>query len=62
MTIRDDDQIRAWAVDYALRLHPKEETVTPEQIISEAKKLARYITATPSAKKLKLVKPDSNRQ
>jgi hypothetical protein len=62
MTIRDEDQIRAWAVDYALRLHAKEEIVTPEKIISEAKKFTRYITDAPTAKRLKLIRSDSNRK
>lgn len=56
MTIGDDDQLRAWSLDYALRLHPKDEVVTPEQVIVEAKKFHRYMTNAPSAKRLKLVR------
>lgn len=61
MTIRDEDQIRAWSMDYALRLHPKDEVVSPEKVIAEAKKIEQYITNRPSATLLKAVKTDGKK-
>ena len=61
MAIKDEEQIRGWAVEYALRLHPEKEIVTPRRIIREAKQIERYLTGQPSAKILKLAKNDGKK-
>jgi hypothetical protein len=61
MAIKDEEQIRGWTVDYALRLHNKEEVVTASKIIAEAKQFERYITGAPSARILRLAKDDGRK-
>lgn len=58
MSESDKATKRGWCIDYALRLHPKEATVTAESIIEEAKKFERYIFDTQPANVLTLAKDD----
>ncbi|WP_020474226.1 hypothetical protein [Zavarzinella formosa] len=48
MTIKDEDQVRAWCVDYALRTKPVTPRTKPESVIAYAKKFEAYITARPA--------------
>lgn len=48
MTIKDEDQVRAWCVDYALRTKPATSSSKPENVIADAKKFEAYITARPA--------------
>jgi hypothetical protein len=56
VTIRDEDQVRAWCVDYALRLGTPKGRLRPGRVIADAQEIERYITARPPCE-LKLIAP-----
>ena len=55
--MRDEDQIRAWCVDYSLRLgKTKGRRLTPEAVIEDAAKIEQCVTARPKCE-VTLLKP-----
>jgi hypothetical protein len=49
MSSLEEKQLRGWAIDYALRLHNKEEVVTSRQILEEAKQFHAFMEGRPAA-------------
>lgn len=52
----EDRQFRGWAIDYALRLQPKEAICTPEQILKDAAVFSAYIDGRPRVQVLRLAR------
>lgn len=49
MTVIEEKQLQGWAIDDALRLHNKEEIVSPHQIIEEATLFRAFMDGRPPA-------------
>jgi hypothetical protein len=60
MAVKDSEQLRAWCIDYSLRLGAPKGRLRPETVIKDAAKIEQWVTGRPKCE-VTLLKPRPKR-